>query len=208
MFFKIVSVVLFYLFLSVYGLAVAQKTENGKEDSSVTKNVSGQKVDRIEFMNKTLHARWENVQRILKEDPDNIKMLVEGGRIARLVREKKKAIGYYKRAVSLMRKSPNTPEKSIVDLQRTIIGLYTKLPNINMAIVEFKKLHNMFPDNYDIHLKFADFLRNNGFPRRAFIEYQKILEKKDDDLAVIDKIMQLYAQGHISKEELQKYMDK
>ncbi len=210
---KIISFVLFLLFFAFFNAGIAQEPKSDAQTDLKPETESGQKMpeekmDRMKFMKKTLDARWVNVQRILKEDPNNIKLLIEGGQIARLVREKKMAINYYKRAVSLMLKLPDTSKQDVSDLQRTIINLYIRLSNSNMAIVEFKKYHNMFPDDYDIHVGFAEFLKKNGFPRRAFLEYQKILEKKPDDLMLIDKIMQLYAQGHITKEELQQYMDK
>lgn len=210
---KIISFVSFCLILIPLNGGIAQEPKSDTQTDLKPETTLGQKLpeekkDRMALMRKTLEARWVNVQRILKEDPNNIKLLVEGGQIARLVREKKMAINYYRRAVSLMLKSPDMSKKTVSDLQKTIINLYLRLYNSNMAIVEFKEYHNMFPDDYDIHVEFAEFLKKNGFPRRAFFEYQKILEKKPDDLILIDKIMQLYAQGHITKEELQQYMDK
>ena len=146
-------------------------------------------------------SRYELLKKQLDAEPENVAFLIETGRAAQMIAKRLDAIRYYRQAVKIMRRENTYPLEKITDIQRKIIGMLVRINNVNMAIVEFKTLTQMMPDNASIHNEFADFLLHHGFPRRAFLEYKKVLAFNPKDMTVLEKILFLRDEGFISKDE-------
>jgi len=157
---------------------------------------------------KHYKAKWENAVKALENDPDNINLLKEAGKIGLILGKRRESLGYYKRAVALLMQDKQGNVQEMINLQRTVIYLYLKLDKINMSVVEYKKLCSFDPDNMNLVKEFAEFLKLHGFPERAFEQYKKIIDKNPDDLMVIDQMMQLYDSGYVTREQIEPYRSK
>lgn len=182
--------------------SIDERNPDVADDESQQEKLRKKRLHQTEIIQK----RWENVQQMIQENPDNIAMLVEGGRMAMSLAKRPEAITYYRQAIELIRNDEARDIGEALPYQRYIIGMYIRDGKTNMAVVEYKYLCELKPDDIDLKFEFAEFLRNNGFPKRAFLVYEDILVLSPGNDRAINEIRGLYEQGYITKTEAESYL--
>ncbi len=198
----------------VYAQSDSEQVEKAGKKPDSFENSAGKKSDsdndssKYQKMQNHYKIKWENAVKAIELDNENVNLLMEAGNVGQLLGKRREALNYYKKAVKLILADTQADKKEAVNLQRNIIYLYLRMDNINMAVVEYKNLCLIEPDNMELIKEFAEFLKLHGYPERAFEEYKKILDRNPDDLVVIDQIMQLQSSGYITKEQIDPYINK
>ncbi len=205
-FFKHCCVVFLVLFCMPLSILFAQDTT---PDSTKTESENDQIIE--SSRNKRHKVYTKKLQSLDNQiDSGNVELstILEAAQLALNMAQHEKASKYYRKAIRAMRDNDSIPVEEIRTVYKQLIYLYQREHKLEMAIVTFKQMCDNEPDNTEIRFEFAQFLQKAGFPRRALLEYQKILSQQPDNLLVIDKIMQLHAQGYLSKEELESIIPK
>ncbi|MDX9702456.1 MAG: hypothetical protein RBU23_05350 [Candidatus Auribacterota bacterium] len=177
-------------------IAEVSEPDNGDLQQSVQ---SGSIQERHRVYTKRLNYYEEQIE----ADNADIELILEAANLASFMAKHDKSIKFYRKAIRELHESDGYPLEKIRETYKILINLYLREQKSDMAIATFKQMCDNEPDNIDLNLEFAQFLRDNGFPRRAFLEYRKLLSMQPGNLKIIDMIMQLHAQGHISKQELE-----
>ncbi|MCB1196060.1 hypothetical protein KDK77_07730, partial [bacterium] len=154
------------------------------------------------------YDRFEILKKQLDNDADNVELLLETSNAAQMLAKRDEAIDMCRKAVKIMKNNDRYSAEEVITVQKKIIAMLVRTQNVNMAIVEFKELTLLFPENAKIRADFAQFLITHGFPRRAFLEYKKILSVIPDDVSVLEQILFLKDQGYISAEEAEPLLNK
>ena len=176
-------------------------------DESLT-TYSEKIVNSRQTQQKVTREKLDNLRKLIEQDPHNIEYLLKTAELELMLANSRGAITYYRKAVALMKTNPEYNIEKTITTQRKIIALFSRRNEKNLAIVEFKRLCDLDPDNMNIKREFADFLIENRYPKRAFMVYKQILESKPDDQESVEKIMLLHAQNHISKDEVDSVLQK
>lgn len=156
---------------------------------------------------KDLDAQLKKLEAALKKDPDNADLLVEAGNTALQAGNSRIGVDHLRRAIELLKTKPQG-KYNVLDLQRRIIKSYMNRRNRDMAIVEYKNLCFLQPDNIALEKEFADFLIASGYPLRAYKVYKDILTKKPDDKESINKMTWLYQKKYVTIEEIEPFINK
>lgn len=155
-----------------------------------------------ETKTKISRKKLDNLKKLIAENPHNIDYLLKAAELELMLANFKNAVDFYRKAVILMKKNPDIQKKDIIKIQRKIIYLFLRTGKIDIAVVEYKRLCDIEPDNLDLKRDFAGFLVQNNYPRRAFLIYKQILKNNPDDKQSLEKIMALQAQHYVSKAEI------
>lgn len=196
-FFKQIYVAFFLIvvFLALFTSSAKTQTDNEGAVSSARERHMQMK-----------HKDWEYIQQQIEQNPDNIELLLRGAQEAVLMVDRAKAIEYLRTAVRLMGDDPNYSADRQKDALNQLIYLYLREQKFNMAVVSYKQMCDLDPNNTKLRFEFAQFLEKRDYPGRAALEYKRILDIDPDNLLVVDKLMRLYARGYISKDEIESYL--
>ena len=196
-FFKHCCVVFLVLFCIPTAIILAQDTIQSDPDNDQT--TQDPRLQRDNIYKKRLQYFDNQI------DAGNAELstIREAAQLASMMAKYDKATQYYRKAIRIMRDNGSIPVEDIRTVYKQLIYLYQRDQKMEMATATFKQMCNNEPDNIDLRFEFAQFLQKIGFPLRALLEYKTILSQEPDNLLVIDKIMQLHAQGYITQDELE-----
>jgi len=180
----------------------SQEFDNGTEPDTPKKTYSEKIINPRQTHLKVSREKLKNLEKLIEQEPGNIEYLLKAADLELVLTNTKGAIKYYRKAVALMRRNPEVSIEKTIETQRKIITLFARMNKKNLAIVEFKRLCDIEPDNLNAKRNFADFLIENRYHRRAFAVYKQILKAKPDDQESVEKIMLLHAQHHITQDEI------
>lgn len=228
-YFKFMAVIILFINMSMMLNAASQELDNGlsapemdntapmlddtiayDNDSAESQigEVSSDALQSRKQYRQYYYDRFEVLKKQLDNDADNVELLLETSNAAQMLAKRDEAIDMCRKAVKIMKNNDRYSKEEVIAVQKKIIAMLVRSQNVNMAIVEFKELTLLFPENTQIRSDFARFLITHGFPRRAFLEYKKILSVTPDDVSVLEQILFLKDQGYISAEEAEPLLNK